>query len=167
MARLLKHEEKEHAKETGRIVPFRSAFPEIPRMMERLDELFMERWAPFWPTLRIAEELLPRVPPVDVFEEGEEVVLKAELPGMKKEEIEIHVTGTEVTFSGKKEKTEKLEKKDYHRFERTTGAFTRTVTLPAEVEIEKVTAKYENGVLEIRAPKAAPAKPAERKVEVA
>ncbi len=167
MAKLLKHEEKEHGKEPGRIVPFRSAFPEIPRMMERLDELFMERWAPFWPTLRIAEELLPRVPPVDVYEEGTEVVLKAELPGMKKEEIEVHVTGTEITFSGKKEKTEKLEKKDYHRFERTTGAFTRTVALPAEVELEKVTARYENGVLEIRAPKAAPAKPAERKVEVA
>ena len=166
MAKLLKHEEKEHAKEAGKLIPFRSAFPEFPRMMERLDELFMERWAAFWPTLRIAEELLPRVPPVDVYEEGNEVVLKAELPGMKKEEIEIHVTGAVVTFSGKKEKTEKLEKKDYHRFERTTGAFTRTVMLPAEVELEKVTAKYENGVLEIRAPKAAPAKPAERKIEV-
>jgi HSP20 family protein len=167
MTRLMKHEEKEPAKETGRVVPFRSAFPEIPRMMERLDELLMERWAPFWPTLRIAEELLPRVPPVDVYEEGNEVVLKAELPGMKKEEIEVHVAGAEITFSGRKEKTEKLEKKDYHRYERSTGAFTRTVMLPAEVEIEKVTAKYENGVLEIRAPKAAPAKPAERKVEIA
>ena len=167
MTRLLKHEEKERAKEPAKIVPFRSAFPEIPRMMERLDELLMERWAPFWPTLRIAEELLPRVPPVDVFEEGSEVVLKAELPGMKREEIEVHVTGAEVTFSGKKEKTEKLERKDYHRFERTTGAFTRTVALPAEVEVEKVTAKYENGVLEIRAPKAAPARPAERKIDVA
>ena len=166
MTRLLKHEEKERAKEPAKIVPFRSAFPEIPRMMERLDELLMERWAPFWPTLRIAEELLPRVPPVDVYEEGNEVVLKAELPGMKREEIEVHVTGAGVTFSGKKEKTEKLEKKDYHRFERSIGAFTRTVTLPAEVELEKVTAKYENGVLEIRGPKAAPAKPAVRKVEV-
>ena len=166
MSRLMKHEEKETAKETGRIVPFRSAFPEIPRMMERLDELLMERWAPFWPTLRIAEELLPRVPPVDVYEEGNEVVLKAELPGMRKEEIEVHVTENEITFSGKKERIEKLEKKDYHRYERSTGAFTRTVMLPAEVELEKVTAKYENGVLEIRAPKAAPAKPAERKVEV-
>ena len=167
MARLLKHEEKARAGEAGTIVPFRGAFPELPRMMERLDALLMERWAPFWPTLRIAEELLPRVPPVDVFEEGNEVVLKAELPGMKREEIEVHVTGSEVTFSGKKEKTEKLERKDYHRFERGTGAFTRTVTLPAEVELEKATAKYEDGVLEIRAPKAAPAKPAERKVEVA
>jgi len=166
VARLMKHEEKERAKETGKIVPFRSAFPEIPRMMERLDELIMERWAPFWPTLRIAEELLPRVPPVDVYEEGNEVVLKAELPGMTREEIEVHVSGAEVTFSGKKEKTEKIERKDYHRFERSTGAFTRRVTLPSEVELEKVTAKYANGVLEVRAPKAAAAKPAERKIEV-
>ncbi len=167
MTRLLKHVEKERAKEAGRVLPFRGAFPEIPRMMERLDELFMERWAPFWPTLRIAEELLPRVPPVDVYEEGNEVVLKAELPGMRKDEIEVHVTGREVTFSGKKVKEEKLEKKDYHRYERTTGEFTRTVTLPAEVSLEKVTATYEDGVLEIRAPKAAPAKPAERKIVVA
>ena len=160
MTKALKREEERA--ETGHIVPFRSAFPELPRLMERLDELLTERWPPYWPMLR---ELM-RVPPVDVYEEGEEVVVKAELPGMKREEIEVHVTGTELTISGKKEKTERIDRKDYHRFERTAGAFQRTLRLPSEVALEKVVARYEDGVLEIRAPMAPEAKPAERKVTV-
>jgi HSP20 family protein len=167
VARLARTHGEDHAREAGTIVPFRAAFPELPRLMERLDELFAERWTPFWPMLRMPEELHVKTPPVDVFEEGAEIVAKAELPGMKREEIEVRLTGTELTISGRKEKTEKVERKDYHRFERTTGAFTRTVTLPAEVELEKATARYENGVLEVRAPKLTPAKETERKIEVA
>lgn len=172
MARAVK---KEHGKlraresHAGSIVPFRSAFGDMPRLVERLDEL-AERWmgwTPFWPLGRFPEEVALRMPAVDVFEEGNEVVLKAELPGMKKEEIEVHVTGTEVTLSGKKEKTEKVDRKDYHRYERSAGSFTRTVALPVEVELEKVVAKFADGVLEIRAPKAEHARPAEKKVEIA
>lgn len=165
MTKVLKKAVEEERERTGSIVPFRSAFPELPRLMERLDELFAERWPPLWPMLR--EDVFPRAPPVDVFEEGGEVVVKAELPGMKKEEIEVRVTGEELTISGKKEKTEKVERKDYHRFERSAGAFTRTLRLPVEVEAEKVVARYAEGVLEIRAPKAPEAKATVRKVEVA
>jgi HSP20 family protein len=142
-------------------------FPALPRWMERMDELFLEPWRPFSPMLRFAEELAMRVPPVDVFEEGPDVVLKAELPGMRKEDIEVDVTGDLVTLTGKKEKEEKVERKDYHRLERATGAFTRTVRLPAEVVLEKVTATFKDGVLEVRAPKAHAEKVTARKVDVA
>jgi HSP20 family protein len=151
-------------KEKGGLVPFRGGFPAIPRWM---DEMLFERWPPFAPMVRFAEELAVRVPPVDVYEEGNDIVLKAELPGMKKEEIEVDVSGDLVTLSGKKEKEEKVERKDYHRLERATGAFTRTVRLPAEVALEKVTATFKDGVLEVRAPKADAEKVTARKVEIA
>jgi HSP20 family protein len=149
------------------IVPARTApLALFPRWMERFEDLFSDVWPPAWPMLRFQEELGLRIPPVDVYEEGESVVVKAELPGMKKDEIEVHVTGDELTISGKKEKEEKVERKDYRRFERAAGSFRRTVTLPSEVELEKITASYKDGVLEIRAPKIAGAAPKGRKVEV-
>jgi HSP20 family protein len=149
------------------LVPVRRAATSLlPRWMERFEELFEEVWPPFWPMARFPEDLALRMPPLDVYEEGGQVVVKAELPGMKKEEIEIHLTGTELTISGKKEKEEKVERKDYQRLERSAGAFRRTVVLPAEVEIEKVTASYREGVLEIRAPKREGAEPKGRKIEV-
>ncbi len=76
------------------------------------------------------------------------------------------MAGDELTISGKKEKEEKVERKDYRRVERAEGAFRRTVTLPTEVALEKITASYKDGVLEIRVPKIAGAAPKERKVEV-
>jgi HSP20 family protein len=144
-----------------------AALSPFPRWMERFEEMFADVWPPMWPVLRFPEELGLRMPPLDVYEEGGVVVVKAELPGMKKEEIEVHLSGKELTVSGKKEKEEKVERKDYRRVERTAGAFRRTVTLPAEVELEKVTASYKDGVLEIRAPRTERAEPKARKVDVA
>jgi HSP20 family protein len=109
---------------------------------------------------------LLEVPPMDVFEEGDELVVKAELPGLAREEIDVTVAGELLTVSGRKEKEEKVERKDYHRLERSAGAFTRTITLPVEVEIEKVTATFKDGVLEIRAPKTPEAKSRTRKIAV-
>ena len=162
---MLKHNGKTQKKGTE-IVPTR-AMPLFPRWMERFEDLFAEMWPPLWPMLRFPEEMTLRMPPVDVYEEGGSVVMKAELPGMKKEEIEVHVTGNELTISGKKEKEEKVERKDYRRYERAAGTFSRTVALPAEVEVEKITASYKDGVLEIRAPKVEGAAPKGHKVEVA
>jgi HSP20 family protein len=166
VARLGKHNGKGQRR-GAEIVPAHAAPRALfPRWMERFEELFADVWPPVWPVLRISEELAMRVPPVDVYEEGGSVVVKAELPGMKKEEIDIHVSGNELTISGKKEKEEKVERKDYRRVERSAGMFSRTVSLPAEVELEKITASYKDGVLEIRAPKVEGAEPKGRKVEV-
>jgi len=132
--------------------------------MERVEEMFEGR--PFWPMLRFPEELAMRAPPLDVYEEGGMVVVKAELPGMKREEIDIRVSGDTLTISGTKEKEEKVERKDYLRLERAAGMFTRTVTLPAEVDAAKVAASYKDGILEIRAPKVEGAEPKGHKIEV-
>jgi HSP20 family protein len=148
--------------EAGTLLPL---FPALPHWMGRIDDLF-DRWA-LHPLLRFPDELAPRFPPVDVYEEGGAIVVKAELPGMKKEEIEVELRDDVVTISGRKEREEKVERKEYRRFERAAGAFARTVRLPAEVDAAKVTATYRDGVLELRAPKAEPAKVNARKVEIA
>ena len=166
MTKLEKHNGKGERKETA-VVPAHTARAGLfPRWMERFEDMFAEAWPPMWPVLRLSEELVPRVPPLDVYEEGGAIVVKAELPGMKKEEIEVRVSGDVLTISGKKEKEEKIERKDYRRVERTAGMFSRTVTLPAEVELDKMTAAYKDGVLEIRAPKVPGTEPKGRKVEV-
>ena len=165
MSRLVKHDGREQEKSTG-IVPVRPGPMPFPRWMERFEEMFSEVWPSFLPVLRFPEDLALRAPPLDVYEEGGAVVVKAELPGMKKEEIDIRISGNALTISGKKEKEEKIERKDYRRMERSVGAFARTVTLPGEVQLDKVTASYKEGVLEVRAPRVEGAEPKGRKVEV-
>lgn len=167
VARKEHEHEHEHERE-GEIVPIRPTFSlPMPRWMERFEEMLERPFGPF-PMLRWPEELAGvKVPPIDVYEEGDSLVVKAELPGLKKEEIEVNVAGDLLTISGRKEKEEKVERKDYHRMERVTGAFTRSVKLPLEVEIDKVAAAFKDGVLEIRAPKSAAVRAKSRKIEVA
>jgi len=119
----------------------------------------------WWPRLRTPEfeEISPSF---DLFTEEDDVVVKAELPGMKKEDIDVSVTDNTITVSGEKRKEEKVEKKDYYRLERSYGSFSRSFSLPAEVQTEKVTAKFKDGILEIRIPKTEEAKKKEKKVAV-
>ncbi len=166
MTRLAKSDGKEQKKSTE-LIPVRAgaALPFV-KWRERFEEMFAEMWPPFLPVLRLPDELAMKVPRLDVYEEGGVIVAKAELPGAKKEEIEVRISGNALTISGKREKEEKIERKDYRRLERSVGAFARTVTLPGEVDLEKVTASYKDGILEIRAPKVERTEPKGRKVEV-
>lgn len=160
VARLIK------ASEHSKLAPIRDTLTEMPKLMDKLDELFVERWAPLWSALRAPEEMALRLPPVDVFEDGTDVVAKAELPGLKKEEIAVEVGPETLTISGKKAKEEKVERRNYYRFERASGTFTRTVRLPAEVELDKAHAEYKDGVLTVRVPKVTTARPTAKKVEI-
>ena len=103
---------------------------------------------------------------MDIYEEGNDIVVKAEIPGMKKEEIHVDINEKAITISGEKKKEEKVEKKDYVRLERSYGSFARTFGLPAEVQTEKARATFKDGVLEVRVPKTAEAARRTRKVEV-
>ncbi len=162
MTKLAKLAEAEHKELAPRVWP--SLFG--PRFAEELEQVFGNMWRPWWPGfLRMPE--VPEAPVVDVFEEGDAVVLKAELPGLKKEEVEVEVAGDSVTISGKKAKEEKVEKKDYYRYERSVGEFSRSVALPVEVEAGKATAHLENGVLEVRVPKKGGAEPKAKKIAIA
>ena len=133
-------------------------FPVTP--LYGIEKLFEEMWnRPFsllGPSILsdadLRSELYAMTPNVDIFEEGNEVVLKTDLPGMKKEDIKVDITENMLTISGERTKTEKIEKGNYFRNERTFGAFERRFELPGDLDTEKVTAHYEHGVLELRIP---------------
>lgn len=97
-------------------------------------------------------------PLVNVFQDGDEYVLVAELPGVKKEDLAVQVVGDTLRIQGKKTIAYDVGA-SVHRRERTAGEFDRTLTLPAELDTEKVSAEYRNGVLTLRLPRAASAKP--------
>lgn len=102
-------------------------------------------------------------PPIDVYERGENFVVRAELPGMKQEDIDVSATGTTITISGERMEPE-VPDRDYHVCESCYGPFSRTVTLPSTADTSKVEASYSDGVLEITVPKSEAAKP--KKIEV-
>lgn len=105
-------------------------------------------------------------PAVDVYEEGKDVVVKAELPGMKKEDIEINLTRDTITLSGEKKQEKKTEKKGYYRYESSYGSFRRSMDLPVDVQTDKVKASFKDGVLEIRMPKTEEAIKKEVKIKI-
>lgn len=97
-------------------------------------------------------------PLVNVFQDGDDFVLVAELPGVKKEHLEVQVRGDTLRLQGKKTIAYD-DKASAHRRERSAGQFDRTLTLPAEVDATKVAAEYRDGVLTLRLPRAESAKP--------
>jgi len=108
------------------------------------------------------------VPPVDVFQNGDqEVVLKAELPDMTREDIDITVDNGTLTIRGEKKFSNEVKEESFHRIERRYGAFSRSFSLPQTVDTGKVGAEYKNGVLTVRLPLREEAKPRQIKVDVA
>jgi len=159
--------ESKQSKELVRVEPGKTLSP-FEEMEHRIGELFRRPFSlgPSWlPRLRMPEmeELSPIV---DIFEEGDDVVVKAELPGMKKEDIDVKLTENSVTISGEKKKEEKVEKKNYYRMERSYGSFTRVFSLPAEVQTDKAKAQFTGGILQIRVPKTEEAKKKEKKIPI-
>jgi len=103
---------------------------------------------------------------IDMYEDGDDVVVNAELPGIDKEDIEVNLTEDAIVITGEKKKEEKLKEKNYYRFERSYGSFSRRIPMPAPIQTEKAKAHFKNGVLEIRVPKTEEAKKKERKIPV-
>jgi len=105
-------------------------------------------------------------PSVDIYETENSYVLKADLPGIRKEDINLDVNNNTLTIKGDKKFEEKVEKDNYLRIERRYGSFSRSFTLSEKVDKENITANYKDGVLEVTLPKKEEAKPKEIKVEV-
>ena len=163
---------KEAKEEKKEIAPYRPsrAFSMFEQMDRLFEDFFGKRFGPWWPSIRWPEVRWPAEmeihPSVDIFEDKDEVVVKAELPGLAKEDVNVNITEDTVTISGEKKKEEKVEKKDYYRFERSFGSFSRSFSLPTDVQTDKAKATFKNGVLEIRVPKTEEAKKKEVKVKV-
>ncbi len=92
-------------------------------------------------------------PVVDVFDEGNYIVVKSELPGMTRDDISIEVMGNTLCISGEKKSEEKIDQTGYFRAERSFGQFRRNLTLPEGIDYRKVKANFKDGILEVRIPK--------------
>jgi HSP20 family protein len=108
----------------------------------------------------------PRSPAVDIVETEDALTLKADLPDVKTEDIDIRVENNTMTLRGSRKFEKDTSVKGYHRIERSYGDFVRSFALPNTVETDKVGAEYENGVLTITLPKKEAAKPRQVKVEI-
>lgn len=140
----------------------------IEAEMENLFEHSMEpfRWRPGWMSRFVPSGMDLPEPAVDVFEEGGDIVVKVEVPGMKRDDLEVRLDDGRLVIRGEKRKEEKTERKDYFRRERSYGAFSRSIELPCEVRQEKVKATFKDGVLEVRLPKTEEAKKKEVRVKI-
>jgi len=132
-----------------------SPFEEMDRMFE---SFFPRGWMqPFrreWPSLgEMAAPFEGKMPKVDVINRDAEIVVRAEVPGVDKKDIDVTMTDSTVTIKGSTSHEEKEEKGDYYRCEISRGAFSRTVALPAGVDSSKAKAKFQDGVLELTMPK--------------
>jgi HSP20 family protein len=140
-------------KEAQRAMAARSPFEEMERMMNQMFEGFFPRgWRQptgfFGPEMRAGEARLPNV---DVIERDEEVLVRAELPGVEKKDIDVSVTDSSLTISTTPRVEE--EEGEYYCCEIGAAPFTRTVRLPVEVDSDKAKASFRDGLLELRLPK--------------
>ncbi|MFN3870514.1 MAG: Hsp20/alpha crystallin family protein [Aquificaceae bacterium] len=135
-----------------------SPFAELERIRREFDRLLEE----FIPKEEVERAFAPAV---DVYETDQELVVKADLPGVKKENVEVSIRDNSLCIRGEKKEEKEEKTETYHRVERVYGKFERVIPLPADVKVEEAKAEFKDGVLEIRIPKAEGAK--ERKIEIA
>jgi len=99
------------------------------------------------------------IPPVDLVEQDDEFVLRADLPGVGQDDVKVELDENVLTVSGERHSEQKERKEGYYRFERASGSFSRSLTLPEGVDPEAIKANFDNGVLEVRIPKPQQRKP--------
>jgi HSP20 family protein len=140
-------------------------FRDLVSLRDRMDRLFGEGFGRGWP----AEEGLTTGvwnPPVDVYETADSIVLKADLPDVTKDDVDISVHGNVLTIRGERKREQEVKEKDFYRMERSYGSFTRSFTLPGTVDPEKIEAGFTGGVLTVTLPKREESKPKQIKVKV-
>jgi len=137
-------------------------FRELISLRDDMDRLFSS----FFGRPSIEEQEGVWAPVIDLEEDNENFLVKAELPGLKKEDIKISVRGNLLTITGERKQEAETKNKTYHRVERFYGKFSRTITLPSDVDADKVKANYKDGLLTITLPKPETMKPKEIEIEV-
>lgn len=140
-------------------------FKELTTIQERINRLFDENIGRVrFPDIEFSAGAWN--PAVDIFETKDNVVLKAELPGLDKKDFSIEIKDNLLTLKGERKLEKETKEENYYRMERAYGAFSRSFTLPASVDKDKVKAKFKDGVLEVTIPKSETEKPKQINVEV-
>lgn len=146
-----------------------SPMKEIEEMRRDIDRLFGEFFEPFhrrrrwWPKPTEGGVVVPNI---EMYDRKSEIVIKADLPGVGKDQIDLTITKDTFTLKGEVRCEEEVKEEDYYLSERSYGSFSRTISLPTEVDSEKAKATFKNGVLEVVLPKREEVKPKEIRIEV-
>lgn len=129
-------------------------FGGLSRMRDEIDRMFEDFFTGRPSLARVGPGL--RIPSVDIEEKDDTVVVRAELPGVKKEDLEIEVTPDTLSLKAEAREEKEEREKRFYRRERSWGMFQRTIPLPVEINKEKAKASFKDGLLEITLPKVAP-----------
>ena len=135
-----------------------SPFREMDSFHNRINRLFGES---FFPVIKMEDDLdmAGWRPAADIYDNGETIVITAELPGVDKKDVKVDVKDRVLTLKGERSYENEVKEENYYRKERSFGKFQRSFTLPAEVDSEKIKADYKDGVLKIEIPKPEKEKP--------
>ena len=139
-------------------------FPDLSFVHRQIDDLFNLGLTGFLSNGEAGETMASWTPSMDVIEKADHVLLRAELPGLAQEDVEITVENNTLTLRGEKKFEHTEETDNYRRLESRYGSFYRSFSLPNSVDQERIDAKFRNGVLEITLPKAEEAKP--KKIQI-
>ena len=133
------------------LIPWRT-FSEVGEMERRFDDIFGR---PFLPSIwrRTPMEERGWAPAIEVFDQEDKFVVRAEVPGMKEDDIDVSVVGDTLTIRGEKKAETEVKEENYYCCECSYGSFSRSIALPSHVDANKIDADYENGVLEVSLPK--------------
>lgn len=137
--------------------------PRTVTLMDELDRMTEELWEGWRPVVTLRTDFMPRV---EMYEEKDELVVKAELPGVRKEDLDISINGDVLSLKAEKKQEKVAEEAGYYLCERSFGQYSRSVSLPFAIDTGKTSATFENGILEIRLAKAEEAKPKQIEVKV-
>ena len=132
-------------------------FRDLNILQDRMNRLFDDTgrtWRPDEPSATTTWS-----PAVDIFETAGEIVVKAELPGVDRKDISLHLENNVLTVKGERRFEKETKEENYHRVERAYGGFSRSFSIPATVDEEKIRADYKDGILKIILPKKERAKP--------
>ena len=147
-----------------RFVPFRSPLADVAVLQNRLNSIFNDFSLPEGEQESLAMGSF--IPPVDIYEDAHQLVLKLEVPGIKQDALDVNVENQTLTVKGERKFENEEKQENFHRIERRYGSFVRTFTLPQTVDTGAVKANYDAGVLTISLAKKEAAKPKQVKVEI-
>ena len=138
-------------------------YRELAQLSERLDRMINEGYT----TGRREDGFGSWIPPVDIFEKAENLVIRVEVPGIDKDDLDVQIENGVLTLRGERHRDQDVTDENAYRVERLFGSFTRSFTLPTTVDPSRVGASYKDGILEIVVPKMEEAKPKKVKIQAA
>jgi len=153
------------ATKTGHRPILRGTLATVDDLMNEIEQLWQKPWLPFH-RRRVDKEGMAWIPRIDVYQKDNEMVVKADLPGMKREDFQVYLEEGDLILKGERKEETQVEEERYYRAECHYGTFYRRLPLEFETSPEKISARFVDGVLEVHVPMAVAAKPAVKEIPV-